>query len=147
MSMTHGPVEWIEIGFPGTKLSPGIVQTLKRFADSGTIRIIDLVVLHKDDDGVVTALELEGLEPEEAALFEDLDGDVLGLLNQDDIAFAGEALAPGSSAAVLVWEDTWVTAFGQAVKDAGGWVVANDRVPDEMVDAALAAASAESRPA
>jgi len=145
--MTHGPVEWIEIGFPGTKLRPGIVQALKRFADAGTIRIIDLVVLHKDDDGVVTALELEGLEPDEAALFEDLDGDVLGLLNQDDIAFAGAALAPGSSAAVLVWEDTWVTAFGQAVKDAGGWVVANDRVPDEMVDAALAAASAESGPA
>ena len=142
--MAHAPVEWIEIGFPGTKLSPGIVQALKRLADSGTIRIIDLVVLHKDDDGVVTALELEGLEPDEAALFEDLDGVVLGLLNQDDIVFAGDALAPGSSAAVLVWEDTWVTAFGQAVKDVGGWVVANDRVPDEMVDAALAAASAES---
>ena len=142
--MTHGPMEWIEIGFPGTKLSPGIVQTLKRLVDSGTVRIIDLVVLHKNDDGIVTALELEGLEPDEAALFADLDGDVLGLLNGDDIAFAGEALAAGSSAAVLVWEDTWVTAFGQAVKDAGGWVVANDRVPDAIVDAALAAASAES---
>ena len=145
--MSHGPFEWIEIGFPGTKLSPGIVQMLKRLVDSGTIRIIDLVVLHKNSDGIVTALELEGLEPDEAALFADLDGEVLGLLNQDDIAFAGEALAPGSSAAVLVWEDTWVTAFGQAVKDAGGWVAANDRVPDEVVDAAFAAASAESGPA
>ena len=145
--MSRGPVEWIEIGFPGTKLSPGIVQTLKRLVDSGTIQIIDLVVLHKNSDGIVTALELEGLEPDEAALFADLDGEVLGLLNQDDIAFAGEALASGSSAAVLVWEDTWVTGFGQAVMDAGGRVVANDRVPDEVVDAAFAAASAESGPA
>jgi hypothetical protein len=79
------------------------MQPLKRLADSGMVRIIDLVVLHKDNDGVVTALELEGLEPDEAALFDDLDGDVLGLLNDDDITFAGEALAPGSSAAVLVW--------------------------------------------
>ena len=69
------------------------MQTLKRLVDSGTIQIIDLVVLHKNSDGIVTALELEGLEPDEAALFADLDGEVLGLLNQDDIAFDGKALA------------------------------------------------------
>ena len=91
--MSHGPFEWIEIGFPGTKLSPGIVQMLKRLVDSGTIQIIDLVVLHKNSDGIVTALELDGLEPDEAASFADLDGEVLGLLNQDDIAFDGKALA------------------------------------------------------
>jgi hypothetical protein len=69
------------------------VQTLKRLVDSGTIQIIDLVVLHKNSDGIVTALELDGLEPDEAASFADLDGEVLGLLNQDDIAFDGKALA------------------------------------------------------
>jgi len=74
--MSPGPVEWIEIGFPGTKLSPGIVQALKRLVDSGTIRIIDLVVLHKNSDGIVAALEHEGLEPDEAALFADLDGEL-----------------------------------------------------------------------
>jgi hypothetical protein len=144
MFMTLGPVEWIEIGFPGSKLSPSIVQPLKKLVDSGTIRIMDLVVLHKDSDGVVTALELEGLKPDEAALFEDLDGDVLGLLNEDDIASAGEALAPDSSAAILVWEDLWVSAFAQAVGEAGGWLVGHDRVSDEVVEAALQAASVES---
>ena len=69
------------------------MQTLKRLVDSGTIQIIDLVVLHKNSDGIVTALELDGLEPDEAASFADLDGEVLGLLNQDDIAFDGKALA------------------------------------------------------
>ena len=123
------------------------MQPLKRLADSGMVRIIDLVVLHKDNDGVVTALELEGLEPDEAALFDDLDGDVLGLLNDDDITFAGEALAPGQQRCRPGLEDTWATAFGQAVKQAGGWVVANDRVPGEVVDAALAAAAAASGPA
>ena len=140
--MALGPVEWIEIGFPGNKLSGSVVLPLKKLVDSGTIRIIDLVVLHKDSAGIVTALELEGLEPDEAALFEDLDGDVLGLLNEEDIAFAGEALAPGNSAAILVWEDLWVSAFAQSVEDAGGRVVGHDKVPDEVAQAALQAASA-----
>ena len=61
--MTLGPIEWVEIGFPGSKLSRSVVLPLKKLVDSGTIRIIDLVVLHKDGDGIVTALELEGLEP------------------------------------------------------------------------------------
>jgi hypothetical protein len=141
MFMALGPVEWIEISFPGNKLSRSIVQPLKKLVDSGTIRIIDLVVLHKDNDGVVTAVELEGLDPDEAALFEDLDGDVLGLLNEDDIAFAGEALAPGNGAAILVWEDLWVSAFTRSVEDAGGRVVGHDKVPDEVAQAALQAAS------
>ena len=101
--MAFGRVEWIEIGFPGSKLSSGVVQPLKQLVEAGTIRIIDLLVLHKDGDGTVAALELEGLEPDEAALFGDLDGDVLGLLNESDIAFTGDTLTPGSSAAVLVW--------------------------------------------
>ncbi len=142
--MTLGPVEWMEIALPGTKLTRSIVQPLRKLVDSGTIRIIDLVVLHKDSDGAVAALELDGLEPDEAALFDDLDGDVLGLLNEQDIALAGEALAPGSSAAVLVWEDLWVTSFGQAVQEAGGWLVAHDKVPVEVAAASLKAASAES---
>lgn len=142
--MTLGPVEWMEISFPGSKFSPSIVQGLKKLVNSGTIRIIDLVVLHKDSNGDVTALELDGLEPDEAALFDDLDGDVLGLLNEEDLAFAGEALAPGSGAALLVWEDLWVTAFGQAIQQAGGSLVAHDKVPDEVVAAALQAASVES---
>ena len=99
---------------------------LKKLVDSGTIRIIDLVVLHKDGDGTVTTVELEGLDPDEAALFSDLDGDVMGLLNEEDIAFAGAALAPGNSAAILVWEDLWVSGFARDVEDAGGQVVGHD---------------------
>ncbi|HEV2537108.1 MAG TPA: DUF6325 family protein [Streptosporangiaceae bacterium] len=139
--MALGPIEWMEIGFPGSKLSRSIVLPLKKLVDSGTIRIIDLVVLHKDSEGVVTAVELEGLEPDEAELFADLDGDVLGLLNDEDIAFAAEALAPGSGAAILVWEDLWISAFAQSVQEAGGRLVGHDRVPDEVARAALEAAS------
>ena len=142
--MALGPIDWIEIGFPGSKLSRSVVLPLKKLVDSGTIRIIDLVVLHKDSEGVVTALELEGLEPDEAALFEDLDGDVLGLLNEEDLALAGEELAPGNGAAILVWEDLWVSAFARAVEEAGGRLVGHDKVPDEVAQAALEAASVES---
>jgi hypothetical protein len=69
------------------------------------------------------------------------------LLSEEDVALAGEALAPGSASALVVWEDLWVTAFAEAVAQAGGQVVAHDRVPEEVVSAALAAASAESGPA
>jgi hypothetical protein len=142
MFMEFGPMEWIEIGFPGSKLSRGVVLPLKKLVDSGTIRIIDLVVLHKDGDGIVTTVELEGLDPDEAALFSDLDGDVMGLLNEEDIAFAGAALAPGNSAAILVWEDLWVSGFAREVEEAGGQVVGHDKVPDGLAHAALQAASA-----
>ncbi len=145
--MAFGRVEWMEIGFPGSKLSPAIVQPLKELVDAGTIRIIDLVVLHKDGDGAVVALELEGLETDEAALFGDLDGDVLGLLNEGDIAFAGDTLAPGSSAAVLVWENLWVTRFASTVEEAGGWLAGHGEVPGEVAEAAFQAAVAESEPA
>ena len=144
--MAFGRVEWIEIGFPGGKLSPDIVRPLKQLVDAGTIRIIDLVVLHKDGDGTVAALELDGLEPDEAALFSDLDGDVLGLLNEDDIAFAGDTLTPDSSAAILVWENLWVTRFVSTVEEAGGWLAGHGEVPSDVAEAAFQAAT-ESEPA
>ena len=140
--MEFAPIEWIEIGFPGSKLSRGVVLPLKKLVDSGTIKIIDLVVLHKDGDGTVTTLELEGLDPDEAALFSDLDGDVMGLLNEEDLVIAGEALAPGHSAAILVWEDLWVSGFVRDVEAAGGRLVGHDKVPDGVAHAALEAASA-----
>jgi hypothetical protein len=141
--MALGPAEWIAIGFPGSKLNGSIAPALQKLVASGTIRIIDLIVVHKDSAGTVTTLELEGLDPDEAAPFDDLDGDVLGLLSEADIALASEALEPNSAAALLVWEDTWATAFAEAVREADGWVVAHDRIPGEAVRAALEAASAE----
>lgn len=138
--MSWGPVEWIVIEFPGSRFSGAIIPALAQLVDSGTVRIIDLLVVHKDADGVASAVELDALDPDELALFEHLDGEVTGVLSDEDVALAAADLAPGSTAGLLVWENVWATTFAAAVRDAGGRVVAAERVPHEVVSAAIAAA-------
>jgi Family of unknown function (DUF6325) len=115
--------------------------------NSGTIRIIDLVVMRKDEDGTVVAHELDALSPEEAGQFEPLDVDVGGLLSEEDIAYAGAALAPNSSAAVFVWENLRATPLAEAVRAANGVITAYDRLPDAVINAAFQAVSSNEDPA
>lgn len=141
--MPWGPVEWIVIEFPGSRFTGEIIPALAALVDSGTVRIIDLLVVHKDDAGVAHAAELDTLDPAESVLFEPLDGEVLGLLSDEDVAEAAADLAPGSTAAMLVWENVWATTFATAVREAGGRLVAAERVPYDVVEAAVAAAEAD----
>ena len=106
--MTIGPIEYIVVGFPGNQFNGQIAPALADLIDSDTIRILDLVFISKDAEGDVTAFEYDELE--ELAAFGDLDGEVGGLIGPDDIAHAAEGLDPNSSAALLIWEDTWADA-------------------------------------
>lgn len=132
-----GPVEYIVVEFPGNKFSGDIVPALKELTDNGTIHIIDLVFVHKDAGGNVRAIELGDLPVEEAAAFEDLDGDIDNLLNEEDIQWVAEKLQPNSSAAFLVFEDTWATRFQDAIINSGGRLVDSDRIPASVVQAAF----------
>jgi hypothetical protein len=129
------PVEWIALAFPGPALNTAIVPVLAQLVDAGTVRLIDAAVLHKGADGVVSGAELED---EAGAAFGAVDGDVLELLNDDDLAEIAATLEPDTTTLVLVWEDSWAVAFGDAVRRAGGALVAHDRVPWDNVDRALA---------
>jgi hypothetical protein len=131
-----GPVEYILIGFPGNKFTGEIVPALDRLIKSETIRIIDLVFVSKDAEGDVTALEFDQLD--EFAPFAALQGEVGGLLNEEDVAHAGTALEPNSSAALIVWEDTWATEFAEAVRHANGVVLEGARIPHDLVEQAFA---------
>ena len=91
----------------------------------------------KDADGVVVTAEMGDLDSEVFKAFDALSPETMGLLNQDDLAAAGEELEPNSSAALLVWEDVWATKLRDAILNAGGELLDLERVPYEVVNAAV----------
>ena len=135
-----GPVEYLVVEFPGNQFKGEIVPALAELVDNGTIHIIDLLFIKKDADGNVAWFELDTVAEAESSPFEDLDGDVYDLLNEDDIALAAEALAPNSSAALMVFENVWATRLRDAIVNANGRLVDNARIPASVVQAALDAA-------
>jgi uncharacterized membrane protein len=137
-----GPVELAVLEFPGSKFNGEIVPALAELVNDGIVRIIDLVLITKDEDGSVTSIELSELG-DDASVFDDLDGEVTGVLSEDDLAIAGDALAVGSSALVIVWEDTWARRLVEAIKGSGGRLVAHDRLDAETVAEALAESSTD----
>ena len=143
--MSVGPIEYLVVAFPGNKFKGEIIPALAELVENETIRILDLVFIIKDEEGNVAAVELAEVDPEdEAAGMTDIASIDSGLLNEDDIAIAAEALEPNSSAGLLVFENVWATRFAQAVLNADGRLVANERIPYDIVQAALAYAAAES---
>ena len=129
--MGVGPIEYIVVGFPGNKFNGEIAPELAKLIDGGMIRILDLVFIGKDDNGEVVAFEFDQLD--ELAAFADLEGEVGGFLNEQDIEYAAAALEPGSSAALLVWEDRWAAPFAEAIRDSGGVLLEGARIPHELV--------------
>ena len=138
--MAVGPIEYIVVGFPGNKFNGEIAPELAKLIESGTIRILDLVFIGKDDNGEVAAFEFDQLD--ELLPFADLEGEVGGILNEEDIEYAAAALEPGSSAALLVWEDKWAAPFVEAIRNSGGVLLEGGRIPYELVQAAMAAVEA-----
>lgn len=133
-----GPVEYLIIEFPGNHFSGEIVPALAELVDSGTIRIIDLVFLHKDPDGSVSYGEFDADDLDRADLFGALSFETSSLLSEEDLLHAAEALAPNSSAGLLVWENSWAARLAGAVRNANGQIVAHERIPHAVIEAALA---------
>ena len=137
--MSVGPIEYLVVAFPGNKFKGEIIPALAELVENETIRILDLVFIIKDEEGNVAAVELAEVDPEdEAAGMTDIASIDSGLLNEDDIAIAAEALDLNSSAGLLVFENVWATRFAEAVRNADGQLVANERIPYDVVQAALA---------
>jgi uncharacterized membrane protein len=135
-----GPVELLIVGFPGNKFNGDVTPALMELVDNGTIRIIDLLFVGKDEDGNIEAFEVSGLDDDlEAAFRPFLHPDDSGLLGEDDIEDVGEALEPNSSAALLLYEQLWAKRFRDAVIDSGGEVIDRMHIPAEAVDEAVAA--------
>ena len=137
-----GPVEYFVVEFPGNQFKGEIVPALKKLVKNQTIHIIDLVFIRKELDSSYRVLELSALPAAEAAAYDELEGDIEGLFSEDDLRWAAGKLQPNSSAAVLVFEHAWAERLIEAAKNAGGRLVLNDRVPADVVAAALEAANA-----
>lgn len=140
--MGIGPVEYLIVAFPGNQFKGEIVPALKEQVEAGTIRIIDLAFVLKDADGAVMTAEMADLDSEVYKAFDSLSPEQMGLLNEEDLAAAGEELDPNSSAALLVWEDVWATKVRDAIRNAGGELLDLERVPGEVVEAAVEFANA-----
>jgi hypothetical protein len=136
-----GPIDYLLVEWPGKQPEGEIAPYLVDLVDRGLIRILDLVFLAKGEDGLIAAMEIAdvGGEVAELAIFE---GASSGLLDDEDIDEAGTALEPGTSAALLVYENTWAGPFAAAVRRSGGQLVASGRIPVTDVLAALDAVEA-----
>ena len=136
-----GPIDYIVVEWPGEQPTGEAAPLLVDLVDRGLIRILDLAFIAKGDDGSVAGVEISdlGSQVEELKVFE---GASSGLLGDDDVAAAGEALEPGTSAALLVYENVWAAPFATAVRKSGGQLVASGRIPVQAIVAALDAAEA-----
>ncbi len=131
-----GPVDYAIIAFPGNKFRGDIAPAIADLVEDGTIRIIDIAFVGKDADGDAVAMEMTQLDPDVQEGLEKVGIEVGGLFSDKDLMDAAEGLEPNSSAALLVWENVWARKVAQAMRDAGGVLVAFERVPHDVVQAA-----------
>ena len=138
-----GPIDCLVVAFPGNQFKGEIAPAIGELVANGTVRIIDLVFVKKDADGSLEVVELGELSPTEGGPFDDVDGEVGELLSQDDLLLAAETLEPNSSAALLVWENVWARRVATAIRAAGGEVLMSERIPHELVRAAVESATGD----
>jgi Family of unknown function (DUF6325) len=138
-----GPIDYVLVEWPGRQPTGEAMPHLIDLVDRGVIRVIDLAFIAKDEDGSVAALEISEVG-EAVSEFAAFEGASSGLLAEEDIAEAGDTLEPGTSAALLIFENLWAAPFASAVRRSGGQLVASGRIPIQAVLAALDAAEAES---
>lgn len=142
MSMSEleemGPIDYLVIEWPGRQPNGDAAPHLVDLVERGIIRILDLAFITRAEDGSVAGLEINELADgaEELRVFE---GAASGLISDEDTAEAASALEPGTSAALLVFENRWAAPFATAVRRSGGQLVASGRIPVQAVLAALEA--------
>jgi hypothetical protein len=134
-----GPVDYIVVDFPAgaSNFTGEMTAELVSLVESGTIRVIDALILTKNDDGSVDATELSDIG--ELGELEALEAQLAELLAEDDVAHLAAAMEPGSTAGVLIWENLWAAPFASAVRRSGGQLIANGRIPIQAIIASIEA--------
>ena len=132
-----GPVDWVVVEFPGSKFKGEMAPILNDLVARGLIRILDLLVLKKDDDASLEAFELSDLDDGELGALRSYETGLAMVLSEQDVKDLAATIEPGSSAGVLVWENLWAAPFASAVRHAGGQLVASGRIPIQAAIAAI----------
>ena len=136
-----GPVDYLVVEFPAdkTNFSGEMADQLSALANSGTIRVLDLLFLKKNSDGSIEGFESHEFEDSEVGRLRELEAELALLLAEEHVEAIGAALEPDSYAAVLVWENVWAAPFAASVRRSGGQLVAGGRIPIQALAAAVEA--------
>jgi hypothetical protein len=140
-----GPIDYLVIEFPGSRMSGEGLPLLVDLVDRGVIRVLDLVFIRKMPDGSVVRLDLTRPQAGGGADLSMFEGASSGLLDQDDIDAAARAIEPGSTAGLIVYENRWAAPLATALRRGGAQMVASGRLPVQAVLAAIDAAEAVSQ--
>jgi len=134
-----GPVDYIVVEFPAgaSNFTGEMAKELAALVDAGTIRVIDALILTKDDDGVVDAMELSDVD--QLGELQAIEADLAELLAAEDVEHLAAAMDPGSTAGVLIWENLWAAPFASAARRSGGQLIANGRIPIQAIIASIEA--------
>ncbi|GAB2982449.1 hypothetical protein GCM10023080_055790 [Streptomyces pseudoechinosporeus] len=132
-----GPIDYLVVEYPGSRPTGEALPYLVDLVDRGLIRILDLFFVRKDPDGSVAAVELANLVQDENPDLAVFEGATSGLLGQDDVEEAGEVIGPGSTAAIVMYENLWAAPLAGALRRSGARLVAAGRIPGPDFIAAL----------
>jgi hypothetical protein len=134
-----GPIDYIVVEFPAgaSNFTGEMAKELLALVDSGTIRVIDVLILTKNEDGTVDAMELSDIE--ELGELQAVEAELAELLAADDVEHLAAAMDPGSTAGVLIWENLWATPFASAARRSGGQLIATGRIPIQAIIASIEA--------
>lgn len=132
-----GPVDFLIVEFPADQqnFTGEMADELLRLSENGTIRILDLLILKKNDDGSVDAMETNDLDTADS--IRQLEADLAEIIAEEDILNLAAAMEPGTVAGVVVWENTWAAPFASAARRAGGQLIANGRIPVQALIASM----------
>src|SRR5436190_21975036 len=139
-----GPVDYIVVEFPAgaSNFTGEMAKALLALVDSGTIRVIDILILTKNEDGTVDAKEFSDVE--ELGPLQAVEAQLAELLAADDVVNLAAAMDPGSTAGVLIWENLWAAPFASAARRSGGQLIAHGRIPIQAIIASIEADEAHS---
>jgi hypothetical protein len=136
--MTYGPVDFIALEFKGNQFRGEILSALLELVQNKIVRVIDFIVVIKDQDGQHRALELEQLEAEVVRIFDPLELEISGMIQVEDIDMIAGLLENNTTAAILMFENLWAIKFGEAAVRANGRMVMFQRIPFEVVNETMA---------
>ncbi len=135
--MTYGPIDILALEFKTEKLKGEIIPELLELVKNKVVRIIDLVMIQKYEDGHYEAAEMQQLAHDVLALFDPLEVETTGIIQVEDIANVADTMENGTNAAILMFENLWAVKFKDAVLRADGRLLGQDRIPHEVVEEAL----------
>jgi hypothetical protein len=140
--MTVGPIDFLALEFPGNKFDGSILTSILELVQAGVVRVIDMVVILKDENGEVIVRELKELDPETIRILDPLQVEVTSMISRNDIDSIAAQLDNNSTAGLLLFENLWAVKTKQAMLDANARLLMFEGIPQGVVEENLAAPAA-----